>query len=232
MSPEKLFLMLVTLLLIAFYLSLLASAHDVKGGHSVHPTKRTYIQQQHEPFIPHQVGPPPHPPPSFFPAERTFGEALFLPQMIFGTMLPVAVLVGIGIILAKLFAIGIWALKSSSFGGGFPGGGFGGGFPGGQFGGGFGGGYPGYGGGFGGGGYGGGYGGFGGGGYGASGWRSDQGSLGRMLLDKKGMNLPPFIASTIVGLVDKVSDALEKYDKKLTSKTTTPASSSTKGNES
>jgi hypothetical protein len=225
MSPEKLFMYLVTLLLIAFYLSLLASAHDsgTKGAHSGHSghssTKQRpfyQIQQQPESF---SVSAPPVPPPAFFPVERTFGEALILPQMIFGTFLPVAILIGIGIILAKLLSIGIWALKGSAgLGGGFGGyPGLGGGLNGG-YGGGFGG-YPGYGGGFGGGygGFQGGYGGYGGSGYGASGWRSDQqGPLGRML-DKKGINIPPFISSTVVNLLDSLTSALDKYDKKSAS---------------
>lgn len=220
MSPDKLFVYLVTLLLLAFYLSLIASAHDAsgtKGGHQVHPTKqRTFyqIQQQPESFV--SQGPP-IPPPAYFPVERTFGDALIYPHMIFGTFLPVAILIGIGIILAKLLSIGIWALKSSSGLGGFPGGYPGGGFGGGGFGG-FGGGYPGFGGGY--GGYGG-YGG-GGGGYGASGWRSD---LGRMM-DKKGINIPPFITSTVFNLLDNLTNAFDKYDKKST--TSSKTSTSTK----
>ena len=221
--------------MIAFYLSIIVSAHDSSGtkgqSHQNHPTKRTLYYQQQQELLnsPQQQVPPPIP--AYFPVERTFGDALFYPQMIFGTFLPVAVLIGIGIILAKLFAIGIWALKTT--GGGF-GGGFPGGFPGG-FGGGFGGGYPGFGGGYGGGagGYGGHFGGgYGGAGYGASGWRSDPGSsstLSRMLLDKKGLNLPPFLASTISNIISNVSDALEKYEKKLGSSS---SSSTTKGKNS
>lgn len=158
-------------------------------------------------------------------ADRQFGDALFLPHAMVGVVLPIAILIGIGIILIKLLILGVWALRMTSYGysggigGGYPGvggvGGWGGnGFGGGGFGGGYGGGY---------GGYGGGY-----GGYPGYGLRSDPllssstgtSSVTRSLIDKEGSYVSPFVTSTLMTLWQKVESALENYDKKYGSKST------------
>lgn len=151
-------------------------------------------------------------------ADRQFGDALFFPHAMVGVVLPIAILIGIGIILIKLLILGVWALRMTSVG---YGGGYGGtGYPvGGWGGGGFGGGYGGY------GGYGGvgtGYGGYPG--Y-SGGWRSDplvssatSSAATRSLFDKEGSYVSPFVTSTLMTLMEKVGSALENYDKKYGAK--------------
>ena len=188
MSAPRILILVVVLLLTAFYLNAFANCHDhgVKGGSA----KRTSS------YAPSPVLEAPVP--TFVPIERQL-DGFLMPQLMFGSLIPIAVLVGIGLILAKLFAIGLWALKS--------GGGIGlGGYPGaGGFGGGFGGGYPGGIGGY------GGYGQYGGGGYGSTGWRADQG-FGRSMIDQNGFKIPPFISSPVMNLLKHFSHALEKYE--------------------
>ena len=188
MSTSRIAVLCAVLLLIALLLSCFANCHD-------HGLKSASLGGKRPPN--YTVGQTLEAPvPTFMPVERQL-EGLFLPQLMLGSLVPIAVLVGIGLILAKLLAIGLWTLKSGGIGG-YPGqGGFGiGGYPG------YGGGYGGY----------GGYGQFGGGGYGASGWRADQG-YGRSLLDSNGLPVSPFIASSVMKLVKHVSNALAKYDK-------------------
>lgn len=186
MSGSRLVLLSAVLLLIAFYLSAIANCHD-------HGIKINALNTKRVPSYTPAVDAPQA---NFVPIERQL-DGLFLPQLMFGSLLPVAVLVGIGLILAKLLAIGIWALKSGGgMGvGGYPGaGGYGaGGYPGGGYGG---------------------YGGYGqyGGGYGGTGWRADQG-FGRSLKETKGNQISPFIWSPVMTLLRHVSQALEKYDK-------------------
>lgn len=190
MSAARITVLAVALLLTAFYLSAFASCHDhsVKGGPV--SSKRT-VSYAPAPILDAPV-------PTFMPIERQL-DGILVPM--FGSLIPIAVLVGIGLILAKLLAIGLWALKSGGGIGGYQGqGGFG-----------LGGGYPG---GF--GGYGG-YGQYGGGGYGASGWRADQG-FGRSLIDQNGFKIPPFISSPVMNLLKHFSHALDKYDKMFDSK--------------
>jgi hypothetical protein len=214
MAPARIFTLLLCFLLTALYLSFLFGVAECSSTKGSSGSKRTTPFYQTQEPIPSHIPPAPivhiTPPPIYSPVERTFGEGLLYPPVVVGTFLPVAVLIGIGIILSKLFAIGIWALKSQGgLGGGgiypgFGGGGFGGGFPGG---GGFGG--------YGGGGYGGGGGGYGGfgGGYGPSGWRSEQG-FGRMMDKKDGSSISPFISETALHVFNMLSSALDKYSKK------------------
>lgn len=155
-------------------------------------------------------------------ADRQFGDALFLPHAMVGVVLPIAILIGIGIILIKLLILGVWALRMTSYGyGGGAYGGVGGGYPGVGVGGWGGGG--GYGAGY--GGYGGGYGGYGG--YPGYGLRADpllsssssaSSSATRSLLDKEGSYVSPFVTSTLMTLMEKVGSALESYDKKYGTK--------------
>lgn len=189
MSATRLVILSAALLLIALYLSAFVSGHD-------HGVKMSSLATKRVPSFGAGLDAPQ---PTFVPIERQI-DGLIMPQLMIGSLVPIAVLVGIGLILAKLLAIGVWALKSGGgIGGlgGYPGsGGFGGGYPGGGYGG-----YGGY----------GQYG--GGGGYGSTGWRADQG-FGRSLNNAKGQtDISPFISSTVMSLVKHVSRAIEKYDK-------------------
>lgn len=67
--------------------------------------------------------------------------------------------------------------------------------------------------------YGPGFGGGGGGG-GYYPWRNDQQQqqTARSLLDKNGSVMSPFLSSTILNLIQKISEALEKYEKKSNNK--------------
>lgn len=151
-------------------------------------------------------------------ADRQFGDALLFPHAMVGVVLPIAILIGIGIILIKLLILGVWALRMTSVG---YGGGYGAtGYPVGGWGGGGYGGYGGYGGI---GGIGTGYGGYPG--Y-SGGWRSDPlvsattSSASRSLFDKEGSYVSPFVTSTLMTLMEKVASALENYDKKYGAKST------------
>lgn len=132
--------------------------------------------------------------------DRQFGDpsALFLPSALVSIFVPIAILIGIGLLLLKVLIIGIWAFSRVQGFGGI--GGFGGGFPGG---------YPGY------------PGGAGLGNYGTAyaatnqgGWRVDGSPTGRSVHDRNGVPVPPFLGSTVMSLVDKVSQALVNFEKK------------------
>lgn len=199
MSSTRILIIAIVLILTALYLNAFASCHDhsVKGGSLA--TKRTAS------YIPSSAIDAPVP--TFPPIERQL-DAFLMPQLMFGSLIPIAVLVGIGLILAKLLAIGLWALKSGGGLGGYPGqGGYG-----------FGGGYPGGVGGY------GGYGQYGGSGYGATGWRADQG-FGRSMVDQSGFQIPPFISTPVMNLLKHFSHALEKYDKMFDGKSSEKKSS-------
>lgn len=121
------------------------------------------------------------------------GYQMYLPQVLLGIFMPVAILIGIGLIILKLFIIALWAYSRS--------GGYGGFSP-------LAGGY--------------GYGG-GGGYYpqqyaaaaATNAWRYDAQPLGRSLgHDRDDQPISPFIGPTVMSLVDKVSQALSAFDKK------------------
>ena len=122
--------------------------------------------------------------------------------MLLGNVLPTALMIGLGYIIAKLLVIGLIAVKSSFSAGGFPG--LAGGFLGHQ---GFGAG--GYGaGGYGAGGYGAGYGGYGAGGYGGGGdggWRAD--------LARSAKSSSAKWPSLVLDLMNQVASAIEKHEK-------------------
>lgn len=137
------------------------------------------------------------------------GYQMYLPQVLLGIFMPVAILIGIGLIIIKLFIIALWAYSRSGGYGIGPWGGYGyGGY----------GGYPAQ--------------------YAAStnAWRYDP-SVGRSLgHDRDDQPLSPFIGATVMSLVDKVSTALAAFEKKhgssvraaFASATTTNSTNTTK----
>lgn len=123
--------------------------------------------------------------------DRQYGDGALYPGAMMGwVFIPIAIIIGIGIILLKLLVIGLFAFGrgGSGFGGG--------GYPG-SFGGGYGVPYT-----------------AASNAYGtAQAWQREHPS-GRSLHDKDGQPIPAFVGSTIMHLIEKVSKALEKYDSK------------------
>ncbi|RWS31813.1 hypothetical protein B4U80_02599 [Leptotrombidium deliense] len=129
-------------------------------------------------------------------SDRQFPDSsVLLPNMLISTIFPIAVIIGIGVVLLKVLIFGLWIFGRSSMGG-----------------------YGGY------GGYGG-LGGLGGlGGYGQYGsgagystanigWRVDPAS-GRSMHDNSGFPVSSLITPKIMSLINTVSDALDKHSKK------------------
>ncbi|RWS06320.1 hypothetical protein B4U79_06888 [Dinothrombium tinctorium] len=117
-------------------------------------------------------------------AERQFPDGSYLiPNMVISTVVPIAVIIGIGIVLLKMLIFGLWMFGRSSFGG-FGNFGYGG--------------YPPY----------------SPTAYSSSAWRGDA-AAARSLHNKNGSPVSPLISPTVMSLISKVSEALEKYGKRL-----------------
>ena len=210
MKLANIFVCLMSLFLVVLYLSTLADAKDVKGPAFLQNHHRESLsQQQQQQQQQQQITAPKRtsylqesfPQQQQYPIDRQLGDALIYPGMFLGNILPTALMLGLGYIIAKLLVIGLIAVKSSFTAGGLPG--LSGGFLGH-------GGYGGYGsGGYGAGGYGaggyGGYGGYGGGGYGGyGGWRSEMARS-----DKSHGKL----SSIVVDIMNQLTNAMEKHEK-------------------
>ncbi|XP_053201880.1 uncharacterized protein LOC128386815 [Panonychus citri] len=123
---------------------------------------------------------------------RQWPEASYLlPNSAMSTLLPIAIFIGIGIILLKLFILSLWIFGRS----GAPLGGYG--LPMTPYNA----GYPGYhslssa--------------------YSSGGWRGDgSGIAARSMVDKSGLPLSPFIGNKLLSLVSKVTEAMEGADKR------------------
>ena len=130
MKPANIFVCLLSLLLVVLYLSILTDAKDVKGPAFLQNHRDSLSQQQQQPIsVPKRTS---YLQESFpqqqqqqhqqqYPIDRQLGDALIYPGMFLANVLPTALMLGLGYIIAKLLVIGLIAVKSSFTAGGFPG---------------------------------------------------------------------------------------------------------------